>query len=189
MNRRSALQHLATVACGLSFIPSCSFDEDKISIPLDSLKINASHEKLLSEVVETIIPETGIPGAKALGLHHFVLVMVNDCQVQSVQKDFVVGLDQIEPYVKKRYDQSFLKSNHDVREALLIHLMDEETNASVGGKNNFDLIAIKAFLSTTKQYTVQGFLASQFVMTEVFPYQLVPVPFKGCIPVSEVKTL
>ena len=182
MNRRSAIQHLAVLACGVSLAPACSFDENKVSIALDRLKINASHERLMSEVVETMIPETDLPGAKALGLHHFVLVMVNDCQTKSAGEAFVKGLDQIESYVKQHYDRSFLKSNHEAREAILYQLIDEETNG--GEENNPVLEAIKTFLAITKQYTVQGFLASQYVMTEVFPYQLVPISYKGCVPLS-----
>ncbi len=225
MNRRTALQQLAILTSGAAFLPACSFDSEKVSIALDHLKIKASHEKLLAGVVDTLIPKTetsgvatsgastpgastpgastpgaSTPGASTLGaqeldVHHFVLVMVDDCQDKSNQEAFVKGLDQFEPYVKKQYDKKFLKNNQQERETILADIMKPEADAPSQPekvskeKPEFDLSAIRAFLSLTKQYTVNGYMVSQYIMTDVFPYKLVPGPFEGCVPVSQLQIM
>ncbi len=208
MNRRTALQQLAILTSGAAFLPACSFDSEKVSIALDHLKIKASHEKLLAGVVDTLIPKTetsgvatsgastpgaSTPGASTLGaqeldVHHFVLVMVDDCQDKSNQEAFVKGLDQFEPYVKKQYDKKFLKNNQQERETILADIMKPEADAPSQPekvskeKPEFDLSAIRAFLSLTKQYTVNGYMVSQYIMTDVFPYKLVSRSFRGMCP-------
>lgn len=192
MNRRTALQQLAILTGGMAFIPSCSFDADKVSIALNNLKIKASQEKLLAEVVDTIIPATDIPGAKVFDIHHFVLVMTDDCQDKPDQETFIKGLDQFEPYVEQQYDKSFMKSDQQEREAMLTSIMQPAAASKQEVKAEepeFDLSAIRAFLSSTKRYTIHGYMMSQYIMTEVFPYQLVPGHFKGCVPVSQVKIM
>jgi len=38
---------------------------------------------------------------------------------------------------------------------------------------------LKYFLNTTKRFTLQGYLSSQYFMTEVMPYNMVPGGFQG----------
>lgn len=189
MNRRTALKQTALIAGGIAWLPSCSFfEEDKVSIALNNLQIKPRHEKLLAALVETIIPATDTPGAQELQVHHFVLVMADDCLAKPEQEVFVKGLDQFVPYVKKHYDQSFLKSDAAERENILRSIMEAEL-ASPQDENEPDGPAVQNFLAFTKQHTIQGYMVSQYVMTEVFPYQLVPGTFKGCVPTSEVQIM
>ena len=195
MNRRTALQQLAILTGGAAFLPACSFDAEKVSIALDNLKIKASHEKLLAGLVDTLIPKTETPGAQELDVHHFVLVMVDDCQDKPNQEAFVKGLDQFEPYVKKQYDKKFLKADQQERETILADIMKPEADPEPQPEKvskeepEFDLSAIRAFLTLTKQYTINGYMVSQYIMTEVFPYKLVPGSFRGCVPVSQVQIM
>ena len=46
---------------------------------------------------------------------------------------------------------------------------------------------IQYFLNTTKRYTVQGFLQSQYVMTELMPYALVPGSHSFCETIDPTK--
>lgn len=186
MNRRSALKQAAIIAGGIAFIPSCSFDSERVSIALKNLKIKSRHEKLLAEIAETIIPATDIPGAKDLNVHEFVLVMVDDCLDKADQDIFVKGLDQFEDFTIQHYGKSFLKGTQAEREEMLKRIEEQE---EPGETTAFNPQEIKTFLGRTRQFTIQGYMSSQYVMTEVVPYQLVPGHFKGCVPVEQVKAL
>jgi hypothetical protein len=39
----------------------------------------------------------------------------------------------------------------------------------------------------TKRYTTQGFLVSQYIQTEIKPYEMIPGEYKGAVLLSDVK--
>lgn len=174
MDRRSAIKQLAVLGGGILLAPSCTIDSEQLSVALSNLDINADQEQLLAKVAETIIPATDIPGGKELKLHQFVLIMIDDCHGEKDQKDFVTGLKQLNPLFEKQYGDNFSACSVQQREDLISSIMEDNGRFS----------AVKSFLSMTKRYTIQGFLTSQYVMTEVLPYKLVPGSFDGCVKIS-----
>lgn len=180
INRRSALKQLALLTGGVVLAPSCVFDSQRVSVALDNLKITSEQEELLAEIVETIIPATqDIPGAKKLDVHLFVLVMVDDCREKADQERFVRGLKQMDAFTLNRYGHSFIEANQKERESILTDILDATPAAS--DDSSSPQKDIREFLSMTKRYTIQGYLQSQYVMTEIFPYELVPGHFEGCV--------
>ena len=119
MQRRTALRNLLIVAGGTILLPSCVHEDKKVSVPLDHLKISGDQEALLEQICETIIPATDTPGAKALGIHQFVLTMVDDCADKEKQDSFVKGLSEINNLSKKQYNNSFLKTTVQQQKELL----------------------------------------------------------------------
>ncbi|QDH78425.1 gluconate 2-dehydrogenase subunit 3 family protein [Echinicola soli] len=173
MNRRLALKQLALAAGGLALIPSCDFSEEKVLAAYDELQITESQQKLLQKLVDTIIPKTDLKGATELGVHDFVLVMANDCMSAEEQKQFLSGLKGFDDYTKKTFGTRFTKMDNAEAE--------KNVNAILEGKptSNGEL-ASQYFLQTTKKYTIQGYLNSEYVMTALMPFQLVPGPeFNG----------
>lgn len=165
------------IAGGIAILPSCSKDKEKgkASIQLNNLDIDAEQEKLLAEVSETFIPATDTPGAKALNLHLFVLKMVDDCHDKSDQENFVAGLNQLEKLSEKRFDKSFLNCSVVERGEIL-----KEIEKS---KNSSDKVF--QFYKIAKDRTIQGYLNSKYVMTELIPYELVPGRYNGYFPVKK----
>lgn len=178
MDRRSALKQIAILGGGMFLAPSCTFDSERLSVALNNLKMVPEQEQLLAQVVETIIPATDIPGGKELKLHQFVLVMVDDCRSKEDQKFFVEGLQELNPLSDNKFGNSFSQCNPQQREDLIDGVLGEHEPEL----NSYP--AVHNFLSITKGYTIQGFLTSEYVMTEVLPYQLVPGSFDGCVKVS-----
>ena len=118
MQRRAALKNLLIIAGGTVLLPSCVQQDKKASIPLDHLKLSADQEALLAEIADTIIPKTDTPGAKELGVHQFVLTMVDDCYEKDDQDNFMKGLNEINDLSKKEYDNSFIKCTPQQRQQL-----------------------------------------------------------------------
>jgi hypothetical protein len=179
MNRRLVLKQLAMATAGAMLLPACGVDPKKVSIALDHLNVNGDDEELLAEIAETIIPATNTPGAKAVGAHLFTFVMIDDCLNKAEQEKYLKGLRSFNETAKKIGGKSFLKASPEERLQILTAIEKDKDNFSE---------EIKTFYSRTRQYTVQGYTASQHFLTDIKPYQLIPGPnFKGCIPVTEQK--
>ncbi len=65
----------------------------------------------LDEIADTILPDTRTPGAKAAKVGQFMTVMVNDCYDENDQKIFHEGMNKLNDFSKKTYDNSFMKIN------------------------------------------------------------------------------
>jgi hypothetical protein len=162
MERRTAIKNLFIIAGGIAILKSCSPAKNKASIELKKIAVSADQEALLGEFVEVIMPETTTPGAKSLGLHLFVMKMVDDCHDEADQKKFIDGLVSLE-------QQSFTKASADERKKIVETLQ---------GAND-------RFFDIVKHRTLQGYMNSKYVMTELIPYELVPSRYNGFFPVKK----
>lgn len=79
VNRRSAIKQLLYVSAGMALLPACLQHTSRASLTLKNISVDGDQEKMLAELVETIIPATTTPGAKALSAHLFTLIMMDDC--------------------------------------------------------------------------------------------------------------
>jgi hypothetical protein len=174
MKRRTALKNLLIVTGGVVVIPSCLYKEEAASIPLKYLKVNAEGEKLLAELVGTIIPTTSTPGAKDTYAHLFALNMVDDCFDQSIQDKFSKGVKEVDNLSKDRFNTSFVKCTPAQREQIVAELE----------KRNEDTDDVGTFYQTLKKLTLQGYLNSKYVMTNVLKYEHVPGRYNGFSPVK-----
>ncbi|MEQ8416892.1 MAG: gluconate 2-dehydrogenase subunit 3 family protein [Imperialibacter sp.] len=178
MDRRTALKQAALFAGGVALLPSCSFGPERVAMALNNLQIDAGQQDLLAKIVQTIIPSGEIPGADELEVYKFVLVMADDCMDKSEQGVFMNGLQKFDPFVKENFDKAFAKGDQAYKEKVLTDIMameDAEETAKPGLKD------IKSFLGTTKRYSIQGYMSSQYILTEKFPYKHVPGPFEACV--------
>lgn len=171
MDRRTAIKQISILGGAALLAPSCTFSQERVSVALDNLNISGAQEALLADIVETFIPSsnTNMPGARALKLHHFVLVMVDDCRGKADQEAFERGLSQVDAVANEEYGTSFNQCSTSQKEELIASSMEAADSD------------VQLFLNITKRYTVQGFLQSEYFMTEVEPYQLVPGHFDGCV--------
>lgn len=181
MKRRRALKQLGFITAGAMILPSCVQQVREATIPLKNLILNGDQELLLAEIAETIIPVTDIPGAKALNAHHFVLKMIDDCHDKESQLQFVSGLSQVEKAVKAKFDKPFEESSAEERKKFLLELEQQNKDAKDGEKKE----DLPAFYSMTKRYTTQAFLSSEYVMTNVLKYNMIPGRFEGCVEIKD----
>lgn len=171
--RRTAIRNLLIIAGGAMVLPACFRESGKLTIKLNNFTITTENEALLEMLCETLVPETDSPGAKSLKLHLFVLKMVDDCYKKEDQQIFVKGMEQFADFAKEKAGKSFSDASVLEREALLksIQLDKEEDKA------------IQKFYKITKSKTIQGYLNSEYVMTNLVKYELVPGRYNGYFPV------
>lgn len=176
MNRRSAIKNLAIVAGGILILPSCLQDQKKgkASIKLNKLDLDIDQENLLAEIAETIIPETNTPGAKSLKLHLFVMKMVDDCYEKEDQEKFVKGLKSLVESADEKYNKPFSTLSTKEKQELLLTIensKDEKENTV-------------HFYKIMKYRTIQGYMNSKYVMTNLVKYELVPGRYNGYFPIK-----
>lgn len=174
MKRRSVIKNLLIIAGGIAILPSCSEKSGGASIQLNHLDISADDEKLLAEIAETMLPRTDTSGAKDLNLHLFVLKMVDDCHSSADQQQFVSGLGKINSLCKERFKQSFVEATAEQKLQLLeeIHATDDIDKD------------LRTLYDITKRRTIQGFLNSKYVMTDLKQYELIPGRYNGYVHVG-----
>jgi hypothetical protein len=109
---------------------------------------------LLAEIVETILPETETPGAKAARVHVFVDLALARCATPEHQQAVLAALDQLGP--------SFLTLASAARQSSVEHLSPDA-------------------LGVLRDLTLLGYFTSQVGATQALAYESVPGLYRGCI--------
>ena len=175
MNRRTVIRNVVIITAGASLLPSCNAVDEAPSIVLKKISLTGPQEKMLTKLVDIILPKTNsFIGAKDLKSHEFALIMMDDCNTPEDQKNFTDGMKAFEDGCKKKFNSSFIKCTVEQKIDWL-----KEMEASKDEKDS----AAK-FYKTIKRYTIQSFTSSKEYLEGVVKYKLVPGSnFKGCIPV------
>ena len=173
-DRRVAIQQLLFICAGAAILPSCFRNEEKVSIPLIKIKISGGQEKMLAELAEIIIPKTDTPGAKDLSAHLFALNMVDDCFPKEKQEKFILGLKDFETFTEKKSGKSFTNSNLEQKLALVAELDGRE--AAIDN--------LSFFYQSVKHLTTQAYSSSQFYLTNIRHYKIIPGKYQGCVPLK-----
>lgn len=168
INRRLAIKNLVVFTGGIFLLPACITENKPASILLKNIKIHADQELLLQELSETILPESDTPGAKKLGLHLFILKMVDDCYPQIQRKVFTDGLINFEENVKAKYGKGFPDCDSAQKKEIVIQL-----EAKTLGEN------VTGFYTLFKQQLINGYKNSEYFMTNICVYELVPGRYNG----------
>jgi hypothetical protein len=176
MKRRQALRNISLSIGGIISMPLWTSCWNKETLPSQGLLMSQEQEILLSEFVETLIPTTDTPGAKEIGVHDFIKTMVYDCYEEADQKEFVSLLEKINLKAKDVANKSFIDSTPTIR-AEILNDIDKESKSSPEG-------AFKAY-PYLKELSIQGYLSSEYVLTHIHIYELVPGRFDGSFPLKK----
>ncbi len=171
ISRRQALKQFVFVSAGMAIIPSCMQDKSKSALLLKKIVVGSDDEAMLAELSESIIPKTSTPGAKDISAHLFVLKMVDDCTKKEDQTKFLDGMKEFTVFCKSNAGKDFVKCNVEERKKVLTLMLakkDEEND-------------LNAFFKTVKRYTIQAYTSSEFFLTKVQVYELVPGRYHGCV--------
>jgi hypothetical protein len=172
MERRVALKSVAVAMGAMAGLPAWASGWSKGSLPKGRL-LSVDQSKNLAAIVEAIIPKTDTPGAGELGVGDFVQKMVKDCYDSKAQANLVSGVSNLDEQSIQRFGKSFVDAGKDQKLQLLQDI-DKGSDASQ-----------KAFLGMVKNLTIQGYMTSEYVMTNITHYEMVPARYHGCVPVKK----
>jgi len=202
MNRRTVIKNLALIIGGTALLPSCLHQDGSSYVQLKHINIDADQQKLIADIAETIIPKTVTPGAKDLNLHLFVLKMLDDCYTKKDQQAFLVGLTGFNEMVNSKYNKSFSDLDVRDRENVLTTLekstrpakdpqkaikpVSESGKSIEAPKKKPDVPPLNLFYGAIKQQTIFGYTNSQYFMTKLVVYELVPGRYNVHVPVKDI---
>lgn len=178
---------MAVTGIGITMLQACKFGEERLPIALNNLEVTVEQEDLLKQIVGAIIPEGEVPGALSLEADKFVWVMADDCLLPNDQDRFMLGISGFRDYVSQLGETPFEDMQENERSLMLGKVMETEvTDIPEGsdGKPLFGPEHVKFFLGLTKQWTITGYMQSQYIMTEKMPYSLVPGSYSGCLTID-----
>ncbi len=168
MQRRRAIKQLG-LGLGIGFsLPSWATAWTNQSLAHSPILMNDT-EAILAEIVETIIPQTDSPGAKSLGVHKLIQKIVADCQPVEVSKKLEANLLKINELAQKQHAQNFVSLGPEQKLAL-IQSMEKADDAD-----------LKAAFGQLKRMTIDGYMRSEYFMTQVQKWEWAPARFYGCI--------
>ena len=167
-NRREALKQLVMISAGAVLVPSCMQDRAKSAIVLTQLSITAQRESLLLALSEAILPRTDTPGARDISAHLFALKMIDECRSPEEQAAFMQGMEAFERGIGKDFARKTQEEQLKVLEQF------EQDKASTAPE--------AAFYRTMKRLTIQAYTSSEYFLTKVQVYELVPSRYPGCVP-------
>ncbi len=171
MQRRSAVKNIALTIGASVVLPAWANAWNKDSFRNNQYTVSPQ-ENLLAEMVETIIPKTNTPGAKELSVHQFIPVMVKDCYDKNTQVVYAKGFDLVDKNAKNVFSKSFLECDTKQRLDILDKMSKSENSEE------------KNFVQLVKRLTIQGYLNSEYVMTNLKIYEYAPARYHGCVPVK-----
>lgn len=123
--------------------------------------------KLMSEVADTIIPDTDTPGAKAAKVGQFMAVIVSDCYEPDEQKRFTDGLATLESECNKRYGKkSFTKLSPAQRTEFLTVLDKERREFQKNKKED----APSHYFQVMKDLVLWGYFSSEIGATQALRF-------------------
>ena len=169
--RREVLKQFVFVSAGLALIPSCMQDRSKSALLLKNISVLPSDEDMLSELCETIIPKTDTPGAKDIAAHLFVLKMVDDCRTKLDQEKFIKGMAGFNKFCKSSSREDFINCSKEKRNKIVEELASRKDEAS----------ELTYFFTTVKSLVIQSYTTSEFFLTKVQVYELIPGRYLGCV--------
>lgn len=172
MERRVALKSMAIAMGAMANLPAWASGWSKKTLEKGSL-LAADQSKILAGMVEAIIPKTDTPGAGELGVGKFVQKMVTDCYDKKAQDTLSKGLDALEVESKKTFGKSFADVSRP-QQTQLLKQFESSTDADS-----------KAFFGMVKNLTIQGYMSSEYVMTNITHYEMIPARYHGCVPVKK----
>lgn len=119
--------------------------------------LSPAQGRVLAEIVETIIPTTDTPGAKAARVHVFVDLMLAHCTPAEPRHAAIAAVDAL--------GERFVTSPPDDR---LAQLQAIDAGA----------------LALLKELTILGYCTSEIGATQALAYVKVPGEYRGCLPLG-----
>ncbi|GGF47714.1 gluconate 2-dehydrogenase subunit 3 family protein [Echinicola rosea] len=170
MNRRDALKSFALMMGGTmvganALLTGCTPDKQ-----IEGLDFSPEEIAFLDEIGDTIIPTTDTPGAKAVGIGSFMVMMVKDTYWEEEQKQFVDGLNSLRKGFKEEVGKDFVEASQEERTAYLNKLNAAAKNED--GPKYFNML---------KDLTVLGYFTSEIGATQALNYVEVPGKWEPCI--------
>lgn len=190
-NRRDFLVQASLAAAGavMSISALSASMPAAAAIPEGALRFFTTDQRnLVAALTETIIPQTGTPGAIDAGVPRYIEFMVGEWLKPGERSIFMHGLTATEKMAANTFGKAFSACTVDERGRIL-DLMEDEAGAAswyVPGNVNRAFDSAAPFICQLKELTVYGYFSSKLGSTQALVLNSMDGNFAGDIPLSDV---
>ena len=182
MYRRKALKSISlllgfSVSGFVVLNQSCNNIEHNDNVISDDEDLS----EIISEIANIIIPDSEIPGARAAQVGSFILMMIDDCYPENIQKRFSAGVLNMNALSQEKFGKKFLKLSGDKKKIIVEGDVNEEKRLKDITKNNLPRTVRPQFFELFLNLGLLGYFTSEIGCTEVLKYDLIPGRYDGCI--------
>jgi Gluconate 2-dehydrogenase subunit 3 len=178
MSRREAVWRIALLMGGAMVGSEVLLSGQTLSGKKASPGFSEGELALLDGIGDTIIPETQIPGAKAVQIGAFMAHMVSDCYNDQQDAVFRGGLAKIDEAANGRFGRPFLQCTPAQRTDLANALETEQRTQYLKKAKDEPV----HYFRMMKELTVLGYFSSEIGCTQAVRYIEVPGAYHGDIP-------
>lgn len=221
IDRREALRRTALALGGLLSAPTLAAMLAGCDTPpageagWTPLALSSAQGELVATIAEHIIPATDTPGARAVGVHRFIDVMLAEYYAADDRAAFLAGLADVDHRAQAAHGAAFTaltpaqqrdmltaldREAYAARVAPAAPRPSDERGGDAGGRTEnatgappMAAAAVvhsrpgrQPFFRTIKELTLLGYYTSQVGATRELKYAQVPGRFDGCIPFASV---
>jgi len=178
LSRREAIARLGLVLGGTLIGGDVWLRGDTVAGKTFVNDFTAADLALLDEIGETVIPATDTPGAKAVKISAFMVMMVNDCYDDAHHAAFKAGLTAINAASRAKFGHDFMAATPAERTALLNELDAEQRKHQATKAKD----APAHYFRMMRQLTIVGYFTSEIGATQALNFAEVPGRFDGNAP-------
>ncbi len=173
MDRRKSLKNLLMGSLSLVSLPTWANGWGPSDVNIPNLYVD-DDQKILSSVVDTIIPQGDQIGALSVGVDKYIQRLLADCYEKEIQESFKQQLNDLNESASETFGKPFVSCNPDERKSILL------------AKSNAVNMLEREFFEFMKNETIRGFRTSKEVMTTYFKYKMAPGYYHGCVEIETV---
>jgi gluconate 2-dehydrogenase gamma chain len=179
LTRRKAIQGAASLLGGTIAATQLSTFMSRAAVAAAAGEppefFDADQFALVERIVDVMIPETDTPGAHAVGVHHFVDLMLAEWASPERQARYVRGLNQLDAELQGPDGDSFVDLAPD-QQLEVLRAVDAAAYADDAGN---------PFFVELKKMVLFSFYSSEIGATEELQHEALPGQYRHCIPVDE----
>jgi hypothetical protein len=178
ITRREAILRVSAMLGGMALVGQSAMLSGCKRQTSDAALLTADDVAFLDEVAETILPETGTPGAKAAGTGPFIAMMVVDTYDDREQEVFRAGLGALEEECRNMHGESFMSATPVQRLVLLQKLDADQLQFMRTAKKDEPA----HYFRMIKELALLGYFTSEIGYTQAMRYVETPGRFDPCAP-------
>ena len=170
LSRRDAIKKVAIMVGGTIALPDILKAWESPVIENSLFAFSANEEALIAEIANVIVPDTDTPGAKAAGVHRFMMKVMADCLDAPDRQKLMDGITGIDQYAQTKMGKGFVDCSEADRIAVLTHFEKEYHDSKNGAWRDL------------KSLVVTGYFTSEIGCTQALRYEPVPGSYDGAYP-------
>ena len=193
MNRRDALKsaslilgYTITGAAATAILNGCKAETPEAVAAWAPKYMTEAQGKLVSTVVDLIIPKTDTPSATEVGVPGFMDIVFGEILSEEDRSKYQEGLAKIDALAQAAHQKNFV----DLEVAQQVAMLEDlDKKAFTKGESIYKEgeerpLEVKWWRST-KGSAYSAYFTSEQIGTEVMPYAPVPGPYIGCVDLQE----